>query len=292
MKHPILFFVFGILCSLCSCTSDEDKALQTVKQFAEAVQNKNVDLQKELFPLSTLGSCNGVIDLNGATVKKGGDIFTVSLPGSRVFYVEKTAGKFVIEDSRNVLVESIDTNYDDSMNAMYTKALLNKRNTESTKYGIGVKSGMIKGKGIDTDVTLLKNLNSLNENNDFVKFLGQKYPDAMQGNMKTLDVKQKRIGGLYRVDVLSESGGNAGGYVAATVFNKDGRRVARNVGKIEGSATGDRQSTMILFKSDVVGEIGKIEVDYILDNLDDMDCLLYFAPLSTTDYQDFINQKK
>lgn len=296
MKQPILILAAGLVLSLCSCASDEDRAKETVSQFVESVNQKNFNLQKQVFPKSIIGSCQDLnLSMDGATVTKRGETFIVTLPGSIEFFVKESSGKFVIEDSRMVLVQSLDTTYDSSMNGIIERAFSSTSKSEGIKYGIAIKTGMINGKGIDSDVTLLEKLGSLSDNSDFIMFLKRKYPDAMQGNMKTLDIKQKRIRHHYRVDILSESGGNVGGYVGATVYNKEGKRVARKVGEMSASVPGDRQSTMILFNSDVVGNVGKIEVDYIdyiLDNLNDLDCLLFYAPLSPNDYQEFLNLTK
>ncbi len=292
MKHSLLVLAAGILISLCSCASDEDKALKTVSQFVEAVNEKNIERQHQLFPKSALGSCQDVnLNIDGATVTKNGETFVITLPGTIEFFVKNNSGEFVIEDSRMFLVQSLDTKYDASMNGMIERIISSNSKSESTKYGVAIKSGMISGKGIDSDVYLLEQLGSISDDNDFIMYLKRKYPEALQGNMKTLDIKQKRIGNIYRVDVLSESGGNLGGYVGATVYNKEGQRVTRNVGNMSPSAPGDRQSTMVLFKSDVVGNIGNIEVDYILDGLTDLDCLLFFAPLNDNDYQEYLKSK-
>ena len=137
MKHPFLILALGLFMSLCACTSEEDKAQQTVQNFVEAVQKNDKELQKEIFPSSTMGSCAGIsFDLKGAQTTKVGKHFVVMLPGSRTFFVEKNGDNYIITDSRNVLATHIDTNYDRSMDGMIRKAISSRYSSESKKYGI------------------------------------------------------------------------------------------------------------------------------------------------------------
>lgn len=267
----------GSVLFLCSCTSDEDKALQTVKDFTVVHPYSNYPKQPELYPnILSLGEVGLRDNLNfdNATVEKVGDNFIVSKSKDCYFEVTKKGDQFIITDSKNVLKGSD-----------YVEGILTD---------IALATGLIKGGGAETDIVRLNNIIlSLSINDEFLEFLKNKYPDALTGNMKTISVKHKQVRNIYRVDVLFESGGNGGVNVTATVYNKSGKRVSQKTRSVGPTAEGDRESVMLLFNTNAVAPVGKIDVTYTLPGYSqDIELLHRFAPLSKGDYQEFLNSKE
>lgn len=276
LKYVTLWAIALCLMSLCSCASDEDKALQTVKDFTQAVNTYNTAKQRELYPNSHSlgeGCLQNNLNFDNATVEKIGENFIVSKSKDCFFEVTKKGEQFIITDSKKILKGS------DFVEGVLTD--------------IAVATGLTKGRGAETDVVWLKNTRSLMGNSEFLEFLKNKYSDALTGYMKTLSVKHKPVMSIYRVDVLFESGGNEGVDVTATVYNKDGKRVGQRTRSVGPTAKGDRESVLLTFKTDAVSPVGRIDVTYAPQGYsEDVELLRRFAPLSKGDYQEFLNSKQ
>lgn len=294
MKIQKYFFFLSIACiftSLFSCNSsvggpketDEDIALQTVVEFLDstmAVSDMksgiayNHQRAQELYPTAApwFFTKKGIADFKNASVDREGDKFIVSNSKDCFFYVEKKDDKFIITDSKNIL--DIEFCIHHELRPIF------------------LDTGVLNSIQEETDQARLKIINEL-VNSDFVDYLKNKYQDALSGYSKTISVKKQTVGRFYRVDVLFESGYNQALDVIVTVFNNMGKQVGQKTKSVGSLAKGERESVMVAFKNDVIGQVGKIDVTYRPSGIwSDTDLLQNFAPLSTTDYQEYLKSKK
>ncbi len=289
-QKNLLIWVIGLLLmGLCSCSkvsqseTDEDRALRTAVEYLDTTLTMdemsergryNHSRAAELYPNSSpwFFKIKGIGDFKDATVKKEGDKFIVYVSDDCLFYVEKKDEEFIISDSKNII----------------DLTLFSDHELRPILHATGVYDYFKE----ETDQTKLKHLREI-EKSGFIDYLKDKYPDALTGGNKTISIKHSPVMSIYRVDVLFESNGGEGVYVTVTLYNKAGKQVGQKTKTVGPMAKGERESLLFTFKTDVVGQVGKIDVAYRPYGCgSDKESLYKFAPLSTNDYNEFLNSKE
>ncbi|MBD5230272.1 MAG: hypothetical protein HDS69_09625 [Bacteroidales bacterium] len=285
-KHFIAMIAIVIaFAGISSCKSDktsdkEDEKLSAIKvaeEFVEAANTGSNYKIKELYPESKLGTVDTEnLTTEGATIKDEGDYYIVSLPNNKSLYIKKSGEKYIIFDSERILTYPKTGDVYKDINYIGANSILNT-------------TGLRAEKKISTDIEWLNQIHALVNGDPFVSYLKNKYPDALNGNNKTIKVNKRLSSKYYYVDVVFESGGQDMVEVIATAYDKNGKRLTQESRHVSPSGKGDRTSVLLMFDSYATGKIDRIDVKYSVGLDNEAGLIGLFAPLQETDFSEYKN---
>lgn len=268
----------GILVS--SCSSGENKAKQTVKDFCEAYQSQQSDKAAALFPAFTAGVAKAAqIDLENLKATRENDVWKVDDGVDHIFYVAESGDKYVIKDSKNVIEWESKTGGD--VKAAEFFRMVNDAST---------------------DIERINAYSMLADGSDFINFLKEKHPQAFVYNITVDNIRKKKEGGygIYWMDAKAtlKSGATKplGMIKANFIFkDKDGNIVWQKDNPVYISnefSTDEVGQTVDLGDYPTVTDVEVKLLPFGKQKGADIDMLYIYGELNPREYQEYLDSKK
>lgn len=279
-----LLFVFcSLLCFLIttSCSSKESEAKGVVKSFCEAYKSNQTDKASTLYPEFKVGEIKvDQIDLTNLQVTQKEDMYEVEDGANHIFYVVESDGKFIIKDSRNVILWK--SKYEGDIKDIEMKA--------------AVILGMVSDKSADLE--RIKAYSLLQDGSDLINFLKLKYPKALVYDV-TVENVRKSFEYDYLIVKSTLKSGNTKPLRALTVNfifkDKEGNEITREDCLADLEANSSKVVEQMVNLSDYpnIKDVSiELEPFSVGTPVPQILLLCAYANISKKDYQEYLNTKK